>query len=93
MPKTRRIVTVPDPPAIPQPVVIQPTGVYTVAQVRAMLGLRQSSLRREIREGRLAVNRRCGKYFFLGEQLLEWLRAGEVRRQRQPQRDMESGEG
>jgi hypothetical protein len=50
-----------------------------------MLGLRQSSLRREIRAGRLSVNKRCGKYFFLGEQLLDWLRGGELPRKRQEQ--------
>jgi hypothetical protein len=66
------------PETSPAPAIIHPTGVYTVSQVRAMLGLRQSSLRREIREGRLRVNKRCGKYFFLGEQLLDWLRGGEV---------------
>lgn len=62
--------------------ILHPTAVYTVAQVRTMLGLRQSSLRREIRAGRLAVNKRCGKYFFLGEQLLDWLRGGELKRSR-----------
>jgi hypothetical protein len=61
--------------------VLHETGVYTVQQVRAMLGLRQSSLRRELREGRLRVCKRCGKYFFLGEQLLAWLRGGERGRQ------------
>jgi hypothetical protein len=64
--------------APPAPAVIQATAVYTVAQVRVMLGLRQSSLRREIRQGRLRVNKRCGKYFFLGAQLLAWLRGGEL---------------
>jgi hypothetical protein len=68
---------VPPPASHPAPPVIHPNGVYQVAHVREMLGLRQSSLRREIREGRLAVNKRCGKYFFLGEQLLNWLRDGE----------------
>jgi hypothetical protein len=63
------------------PFVCHATGVYTMAQVRAMLGLRQSSLSREIREGRLRVNKRCGKYFFLGEQLLDWIRAGELKSQ------------
>jgi hypothetical protein len=63
------------PPA--PPVVLHPTGVYTAQQVRDMLGLRQSSLRREIRDGRLRVNKRCGKYFFLGELLIAWLRGGE----------------
>jgi hypothetical protein len=67
----------PDSDPLP-PAVIAPTGVYTAPQVRVMLGLRQSSLRREIREGRLRVNKRCGKYFFLGEQLLDWLRGGEL---------------
>jgi hypothetical protein len=67
-------------PSPPPPVVIQPNGVYIVAQVRAMLGLRQSSLRREIREGRLRVNKRCGKYFFLGQQLIDWLAGGEIDR-------------
>jgi hypothetical protein len=43
-----------------------------------MFALRKSSLRREIREGRLKVSKRCGKYFFLGEQLLNWLRSGEI---------------
>ena len=70
-----------DTPSITPPAIIAENAVFTVAQVRAMLGLRQSSLRREIREGRLAVNKRCGKYFFLGEQLLDWLRGGEIRRQ------------
>jgi hypothetical protein len=67
-------------PAPTPPVVIHPTGVYQVAHVRAMLGLRQSSLRREIREGRLRVNKRCAKYFFLGQQLLDWLAGGEMKR-------------
>jgi hypothetical protein len=62
------------------PAIIAETGVYSAARVREMFGLRQTSLRREIREGRLAVVKRCGRYFFLGEQLLAWLRAGERRR-------------
>ena len=63
--------------AIPAPPVIHPTAVYQVSHVREMLRLRQSSLRREIREGRLRVCKRCGRYYFLGEQLLDWLRGGE----------------
>jgi hypothetical protein len=59
---------------------IAPTGVYSVDQVRTILRLKQSSLRREIREGRLRVCKRCGRYFFLGEQLLDWLRDGELKR-------------
>jgi hypothetical protein len=60
-------------------VVIHDTGVYTTDQVRTMLRLRQSSLRREIREGRLRVSKRCGRYYFLGRQLLDWLRGGELK--------------
>ena len=73
------------PPAAPPAVhVIRPTAVYRPAQVRQLLGLREHTLAREIREGRLRVSRRAGMYFFLGRWLLEWLEAGEVRR---PPRD------
>lgn len=66
--------------AIPGDHVIESNAVYTVDQVRALLRLKQSSLRREIREGRLRVCKRCGRYYFLGSQLLAWLRGGEVQR-------------
>jgi hypothetical protein len=61
-------------------VVLAPTGVYSLVEVRRMLRLRESSLRREIREGRLSVCKRCGRYYFLGSQLLDWLRAGVIDR-------------
>jgi len=77
MPRKTRVEAAP-PAAPPAPAIIHPTGVYQVATVRAMLGLRQSSLRRELREKRLRVCKRCGRYYFLGEQLLTWLRGGEV---------------
>lgn len=59
---------------------IHPNAGYTMAQAIAALGLRASSIRREVREKRLRVAKRCGRYFLLGEWLLEWLRAGEVQR-------------
>lgn len=59
---------------------IHPSAVYLASEVRRLLRLRESSLRREIREGRLRVVKRCGRYYFLGEQLLEWLSDGELRR-------------
>jgi hypothetical protein len=65
-------------PVLPPPATINPTGVYLVQHVRSMFSLRKSSLRREIREGRLKVCKRCGRYFFLGSQLLDWLRDGEL---------------
>jgi hypothetical protein len=62
--------------------VIEPHAVYTADAFRRAFGLRESSLRRELREGRLKVYKRCGKYFILGEDVLAWLRGGEVRRPR-----------
>jgi hypothetical protein len=61
-------------------VTIAPTAVYDTTAVRTMLRLKVSSLRREVREGRLRVSRRCGRNYFLGEWLLAWLAAGELNR-------------
>jgi hypothetical protein len=60
--------------------IVHRDGVYTTESFRRAFGLRTSSLRREVREGRLKVYKRCGKYFILGEDILAWLRAGEARR-------------
>ena len=62
--------------------VIEATGIYFTDTARRLLRLRASSLRREIREGRLQVCKRCGRHYFLGAQLLEWLRGGELRREK-----------
>jgi hypothetical protein len=59
--------------------VVHPTAVYRREAFRAAFGLRDSSLRREVREGRLKVYKRCGKYYILGEDVLAWLRGGVVR--------------
>jgi hypothetical protein len=59
---------------------IKDRGVYTLPELTALLGLKRSSLSREVREGRLNVSRRCGKYFFIGEDVLDWLRGGALRR-------------
>jgi hypothetical protein len=58
---------------------IHPNDVYTAEGVQAALRLRRSTLRREIREGRLRVSRRGGKYLFLGSWLLLWIAGGEVK--------------
>jgi hypothetical protein len=60
--------------------VIDPNAVFLLDQVQALLRLRRSTVRREVREGRLRVSKRAGRYYLLGEWVLEWLRAGEVRR-------------
>jgi hypothetical protein len=67
------------PAAPPVAQIVDPRAVYTAESFRRAFGLRQSSLRREVREGRLKVYKRCGKYFILGEDVLTWLRGGEVR--------------
>ncbi len=59
---------------------IKPGAVFTLEQARNTLGLAMHCLPREIRLGRLRVSKRAGRYFLLGEWLLEWLRTGEVRR-------------
>ena len=59
--------------------VIHETSIYTAAQVQQLLGLRKSTLGREIREHGLRVIKRCGKYFFLGSDLLDWLERGRLR--------------
>jgi hypothetical protein len=53
--------------------VIDPHGIYFLDAARQLLRLKESSLRRECREGRLRVAQRCGRNFVLGKWLLEWL--------------------
>jgi hypothetical protein len=65
------------------PHVIHPTAVYFVDEAKRILRLRDSTIRREVREGRLRIAKRAGRYYLLGEWLLEWLRAGELKRRRE----------
>jgi hypothetical protein len=77
----RRRAETPPPPAPPAGVLLtlDPLSVLDADAVRRVLRLRTSSLRREIREGRLRVSKRCGRYYFLGRWLIDWLEAGELR--------------
>jgi hypothetical protein len=59
---------------------ICPTAVYFADDARRILRLKQSTIRREVREGRLRIAKRAGRYYLLGEWILEWLRGGEVKR-------------
>jgi hypothetical protein len=68
-----------------EPPIIDPHTVYTASQLRAALGLRPNTIRREVASGRLRVRRRAGRYFFLGQFVLEWLQSGEVMRPRKSQ--------
>jgi hypothetical protein len=81
----------PDTPATPKPTpqpiaphVIDPQAVYTLDSASRALGLKRGCLPREIRLGRLRAAKRAGKVMLLGEWLLGWIRAGEVRRERKP---------
>jgi hypothetical protein len=57
---------------------IHANAVYSVTQAQAALNLRTSTIRRELREGRLRISKRAGRYYILGEWLIEWLRGGEL---------------
>jgi hypothetical protein len=59
---------------------IDPNGVYFVDTFQKLFRLRKSSLRREIKENRLRVSKRCGRYYLLGQWILDWLRSGELNR-------------
>ena len=67
-------------PALPAGRLIEPTAVYRLAELTALLGLKASSLSREVRERRLRVHKRCGIYFFTGADVLDWIRGGDVKR-------------
>ena len=60
--------------------VIVPTAAYSLDQARRLLGLKKNCLPREVRLGRLRVSKRAGRYFVLGEWLLEWVTSGELSR-------------
>jgi hypothetical protein len=56
--------------------IVDPNRVYTVEEFRDEFFLRESSVRREVREARLRVSKRCGRYFLLGRWIIEWLEGG-----------------
>jgi hypothetical protein len=63
----------------PDPHVIHPSAVYTVATLQAALSLTKSTVAREVRLRRLRATKRAGRYYILGTWILEWLKDGEVR--------------
>jgi hypothetical protein len=65
-------------PQLAAPFVIDPNGIYLPETVRKALKLRASSIRREVREGRLRIAKRCGRHFILGAWLLAWVADGEL---------------
>jgi len=75
----RRPKTAPAAAAMPPARVIDPNGVFLAGEFRELFGLRASTLRREVKSGRLRVARRGGKYLILGSWILDWVREGELR--------------
>src|SRR5262249_51351141 len=72
--------TPPDHAAAPLVPVIDPHAVYFTDTLQRGFRLRKSTIRREGKEGRLRPAKRGGRYYLLGEWVLEWLRGGEVKR-------------
>jgi hypothetical protein len=70
---------VPLPLGINAPHVVYPGAVHTVEDLRRLFGLKASSVRREMRLRRLRIAKRCGRYYCLGEWVLQWFRAGELK--------------
>src|SRR5262249_9999510 len=65
-------------PAFEQPHIIYPSAVYTVEDLRRFFGLKATSVRCEVRLGRLRIAKRCGRYYCLGQWVLQWLGEGEL---------------
>jgi hypothetical protein len=65
-----------------EPHVIHPNAVYFGELFQRLFRMTKSTLRREVREGRLRVSKRGGRYLLLGSWILAWIEAGEVQRRR-----------
>lgn len=77
--------TIDEPTKVQDVHTIQETAVYSRESARRTLGLRKSTISREIRERRLRVSKRAGRYFILGKWLLEWIEDGEQTRDTEPE--------
>src|SRR5262249_21766151 len=64
--------------------VIHPNAVYFLDTAPVLLRVKSSTIQREVREKRLHVSRRAGRYFILGKWVLEWIEAGCHRPAAQP---------
>ena len=60
---------------------IREGDVFSVPEATELLGLKDHSLKREIRLKRLRASKRGGRYYLLGAWVLQWLRDGEINRQ------------
>lgn len=58
--------------------IVDPHAIFTVAELRELFGLRDGSIPREIRKGRLKAHRVCGRYFITGPDVMRWVRGEHV---------------
>jgi hypothetical protein len=64
--------------------VIDPNAVMRLDELRAVLGLPLTCLRREARLGRLRVSRRSRRYWTTGRWIQQWIEDGEVKPRARP---------
>jgi hypothetical protein len=62
--------------------IIDPHAVFRLAELQQLLDLPATTIRREVRLGRLRVAKRGNWYWTTGDWVHQWLAAGEVRRRR-----------
>ncbi|HBI41751.1 MAG TPA: hypothetical protein DDY78_02715 [Planctomycetales bacterium] len=60
---------------MPEAIAINPLAVYTAKQLSAMLDVGEGSLAEARRRGALRSTRKGRRVLFLGEWVLDWLRA------------------
>jgi hypothetical protein len=72
-------------PTLPPVRVIPPDSLVRLDELRVILGLPKTCLRREVRLGRLRVSRRSGRYWTTGRWVAEWIAAGEVKPKVRPE--------
>jgi hypothetical protein len=60
--------------------VLDPHAVFDLGGAMLALRLNKTTIRREVREGRLRVACRAGRRYILGSWLLAWLEEGELPR-------------
>lgn len=64
---------------------IHPTGVYDREALTRTLGLQATTLRREVRLGRLATHRIGKRSYFIGAEVLRWIEAAPSTVERTPE--------
>src|SRR5262249_14066090 len=77
MPRKKR--KAPTARSAPGPYFILSHGIYSRAAATVALDLTESTLAREVKEGRLRCYHIAGRDFFLGEELRAWIMGGKVK--------------